>query len=219
MASEQNFTILGEGHSTIRHPLFNGTNYSYWRIRMKLFIQANDYEVWRIVTNGPSILIKRVEDVVVPKEDNECDENDIKKSPCVTMQKMWDKLEITHEGTSRVRESKISILTIDYELFKTKPEEGIKEMSDRFAHIINGKALGKSYPNKEMVKKMLNSLPASWEPKLTVIEESKDLNSLFLDELIGSLLTYEMKINYNAKEISTTMQRKSKKFQRRWELL
>ncbi|MBA0635841.1 hypothetical protein Godav_022335, partial [Gossypium davidsonii] len=48
---------------------------------------------------------------------------------------------------------------------------------------------------------MLNSLPTSWEPKVTTIEESKDLDSLFLNKLIGSLLTYEMKINYNTKEI------------------
>ncbi|MFQ6661808.1 hypothetical protein Gotur_029839 [Gossypium turneri] len=41
MALEQNSTILGEGHSTMKPSLFNGTNYSYWRIRMKLFIQAN----------------------------------------------------------------------------------------------------------------------------------------------------------------------------------
>ncbi|XP_052478386.1 uncharacterized protein LOC105775394 [Gossypium raimondii] len=75
-------------------------------------------------------------------------------------------------------------------------------MSDRFTHIINGfKALGKIYLNKEMVKKMLNSLPKSWEPKVTVIKESKDLNLLSLDELMGSLLTYEMKINHNAQEI------------------
>ncbi|KAH1114354.1 hypothetical protein J1N35_007732 [Gossypium stocksii] len=74
-------------------------------------------------------------------------------------------------------------------------------MSDRFTHIIKGlKALGKTYSNKEMVKKMLNSLPTSWEPKVKVLEESKDLNSPSLDEPIGSLLTYAMKINYNAKE-------------------
>ncbi|KAA3477147.1 Retrovirus-related Pol polyprotein from transposon TNT 1-94 [Gossypium australe] len=71
-----------------------------------------------------------------------------------------------------------------------------------FTHIINDlKALGKTYPTKEMVKKMLNSLLTSWEPKVTKIEESEDFNSLSLDEFIGSLLTYEMKINYNAKEI------------------
>ncbi|KAG8481173.1 hypothetical protein CXB51_025985 [Gossypium anomalum] len=75
-------------------------------------------------------------------------------------------------------------------------------MSGRFTHIINGlKALRKIYPNKEMVKKMLNSLPKSWGPKVTAIEESKDINLLSLDELIGSFLTYEMKINHNAQEI------------------
>ena len=54
------------------------------------------------------------------------------------------------------------MLTLNYELFKIKEEETIKEMLDRFTNIINGlKALGKAYPNKEMVKKLLNSLPKS----------------------------------------------------------
>ncbi|KAA3473878.1 zinc finger CCHC-type and RNA-binding motif-containing protein 1-like [Gossypium australe] len=39
------------------------------------------------------------------------------------------------------------------------------------------------------------------EVKVTTIEEYNDLNSLSLDELIGSLLTYEIKINYNVQEI------------------
>ncbi|MBA0756654.1 hypothetical protein Gogos_022174 [Gossypium gossypioides] len=69
-------------------------------------------------------------------------------------------------------------------------------MSNRFTHIINGiKTLRKIYPNKKMVNKMLNSLSTSWEAKVTVIEESKDLNSLSLNELIGSLRTYEMRLN------------------------
>ncbi|KAA3478025.1 zf-CCHC domain-containing protein [Gossypium australe] len=62
-------------------------------------------------------------------------------------------------------------------------------MSDHFSHIINGlKALRKIYPNKEMVKKMFNT-------NVRAIEESKDLKSLFLDELIDSLLTHEMRLN------------------------
>ncbi|KAA3477741.1 UBN2 domain-containing protein [Gossypium australe] len=82
---------------------------------------------------------------------------------------------------------------------RRKPEKGINEMSNCFNHIINGlKALGKIYLNKKMVKKMLNSLLKSWEPKVATIEESKYLKLLSLDELIGSLLTYEMNINHNA---------------------
>ncbi|KAH1032311.1 hypothetical protein J1N35_044485, partial [Gossypium stocksii] len=73
-----------------------------------------------------------------------------------------DKPEVTHEGTSRVNESKISVLTLDYELFKAKLEEENKEMPGHFTHIINGlKVLEKIYPNKETMKKMLNSLPMS----------------------------------------------------------
>ena len=46
MAFETNANAIGlEGHSIMRPPLFNGDNYSYWKIRMRLFIQVNDYEV------------------------------------------------------------------------------------------------------------------------------------------------------------------------------
>ncbi|XVF32044.1 hypothetical protein REPUB_Repub17cG0047900 [Reevesia pubescens] len=54
----------------------------------------------------------------------------------------------------------------------------------------------KIYSNKDMVKKILNSLPKSWEAKVTAIEESKDLNTLSLDELIGFFITYEMKVKH-----------------------
>ncbi|KAH1082972.1 hypothetical protein J1N35_022733 [Gossypium stocksii] len=83
-------------------------------------------------------------------------------SLCDNVKEKWDKLEVTHEGTSRVKESNISFLTLDYQLFKVKLEEGINEMFDHFTHIINSlKTLGKSYSNNEMVKKMLNSLTTS----------------------------------------------------------
>ncbi|KAK8370028.1 hypothetical protein V6Z12_A01G149200 [Gossypium hirsutum] len=79
VALEQNSTILGKGHSTMRPPLFNATNSSYWRTRMKLFIQANDYEVWKIITNGSSIPIKRVEGVIFPNEENSSNYDDDEK--------------------------------------------------------------------------------------------------------------------------------------------
>ena len=68
-------------------------------------------------------------------------------------------------------------------------------MYNRFTTIItNLKGLGKTYANKELVKNILNSLPKSWEAKVTAIEESKDPNTFPLDELVGSLFTHEMKV-------------------------
>ena len=44
----------------------------------------------------------------------------------------------------------------------------------------------------------------SWEPKVTAIEESKDLNTLQLDELLGSLTTYELKQKHNEEKDEAT---------------
>ena len=41
----------------------------------------------------------------------------------------------------------------------------------------------KSYTNGEMVRKIFRSLPKRWQPKVTAIQEAKDLNTLELDEI------------------------------------
>ncbi|GAV58215.1 zf-CCHC domain-containing protein/UBN2 domain-containing protein [Cephalotus follicularis] len=65
-------------------------------------------------------------------------------------------------------------------------------MFSRFTTIINSlKNLGKSYSNQELVRKILRCLPRSWTPKVTAIEEAKDLSTLPLEQLLGSLMTHE----------------------------
>ena len=114
-------------------------------------------------------------------------------SICETTFDIWHTLEVTHEGTSRVKESKINLLVHSYELFRMKPSETIGDMYTRFTDVVNGlKGLGKGFSDFELVNKILRSLPKSWDPKITTIQEAKDLNNFPLEELIGSLMTYEM---------------------------
>ncbi|GAV60773.1 zf-CCHC domain-containing protein/UBN2 domain-containing protein [Cephalotus follicularis] len=66
-------------------------------------------------------------------------------------------------------------------------------MFSRFTNIINAlQALDKTYSNSEMVTKILRCLPKSWMPKVTTIEEAKNLNILPLEDLLGSLMTHEL---------------------------
>ncbi|GAV74337.1 UBN2 domain-containing protein [Cephalotus follicularis] len=66
----------------------------------------------------------------------------------------------------------------------------------RFNDIINAlKGLGKVYTNHELVSKILRCLPKTWEPKVTAIEEAKDLSTLPLEDLLVSLMTHELRIN------------------------
>ena len=81
-------------------------------------------------------------------------------SICETAHKIWHTLEITHEGTSRVKESKINLLMHDFELFRMKPSETIVDMYTHFMDVINSlNALGKSFSNLELINKILRSLP------------------------------------------------------------
>ncbi|XP_031260626.1 uncharacterized protein LOC116118804 [Pistacia vera] len=73
-------------------------------------------------------------------------------------------------------------------------KESITKIYKRFPNLINDlKGLGMSFPTLEFVKKILRSLSESWTMKVTASEESKDLTKMKMDELIGSLLTFEMK--------------------------
>ena len=73
----------------------------------------------------------------------------------------------------------------------------IFEMFTRFTDIINGlKSLDKIYTNVKMIRKILSCLPRSSGPKMTTIEKPKDLIKISLDELLGSLMTHEITLDY-----------------------
>ena len=57
---------------------------------------------------------------------------------------MWKMLEITHQGTSSMKETKINILVQRYETFKMHSSETIAQIFARFNSITNDlNALGK----------------------------------------------------------------------------
>ena len=72
--------------------------------------------------------------------------------------------------------------------------ETIHEMHTRFNAIINEiYSLGEIIPNGKAVRKLLSVLPESWESKVETITKSRDVDKLAMDELIGNLMTYELK--------------------------
>ncbi|GKB51447.1 hypothetical protein Tco_0902200 [Tanacetum coccineum] len=72
-------------------------------------------------------------------------------------------------------------------------EESIDNAFAKFNTIITSlKALDESFSSKNYVRKFLRALHLKWRAKVTAIEESKDLTSLSLDELIGNLKVYEV---------------------------
>ena len=43
---------MDRGQSLIIPPLFDSTNYAYWKVRMRVFLQSLDKKVWQAVEIG-----------------------------------------------------------------------------------------------------------------------------------------------------------------------
>nr|GFA02116.1 UBN2 domain-containing protein [Tanacetum cinerariifolium] len=75
-------------------------------------------------------------------------------------------------------------------------DESIDSDFTRFNTIITRlKALDERCFINNYVRKLLRALHSKWRAKITTIEESKDLTSLSLDELIRNLKVHELIIN------------------------
>jgi hypothetical protein len=133
-----------EGQSTNRPPLFNSSDYSYWKTRMTTYIKGQDYLIWKIIVNGPHVPTKIVEEQEIPKQETEWDENDVKLielnykamnclycafdskefdeiSSCNSAKEIWERLEATYEEASQ--ESKMSMLVHDHKLPQIEKDE------------------------------------------------------------------------------------------------
>ncbi|GJR34938.1 zf-CCHC domain-containing protein [Tanacetum coccineum] len=200
-----------------RPPLFEANCFIYWKNRFETYVKSKDIDLWYIIANGnykPTIKDKDGKDVVTPYE--KLDENQKKMLSkndeakmvlynalpkkeyerifmCDTAQNIWDSLITTHQGNKQVKDNKIDLFVQKYEEFTITDDETIDCAFSRFNTIITSlKALDESFSSRNHVRKFLRALPSKWRPKVTAIEESKDLSKLSLDELVGNLKVYEV---------------------------
>ena len=118
----------------LRSPYFDGTNYTYSKVRMKIYLQLIDYHLWLNVSKDPYNPIKIANNIEELKLENEFNEHDIKKkcffdvsainclycalsndefnrvSMCCSAYEIWKTLEVTHEGINQVKETKINMI-------------------------------------------------------------------------------------------------------------
>jgi len=64
-------------------------------------------------------------------------------------------------------------------------------MSDLRNSMVN---LGKTVSDVKLIRKILRSLSKRFRIKVTTIEESKDLEEMKIEQLVGSLQTYELSL-------------------------
>jgi len=115
---------------------------------------------------------------------------------CTMAKVAWEILKTTHEGTYKVWMSKLQLLTTKFENLWMKDYESIHDFHMNILEIANtSSAFGEKMSDEKLVRKILKSLPKRFDMKVTAIEEAQDISNMKVDELIGSLQTFELAIN------------------------
>ena len=80
---------------------------------------------------------------------------------------MWKMLEVTHQGTNSLKETKINIFVQQYEMLKMSNDENISQMFAKFSAITNDlNALGRTHGSTELVNKILRNLLKAYQGKV-----------------------------------------------------
>ena len=142
---------MDRGQSLIVPPLFNGTNYAYWKVSIRAFLQSLDEKVWQAVetswtkpkeasadwddakikvANFNSRALNAIFSVVTNKEFK-------KISSTETVKEAWTILQTTYEGTKAVKDSKLQRLTTSFEEIKMEEDESFDEFYAKLKNMVN----------------------------------------------------------------------------------
>ena len=137
-----------------------------------------------------------------------------KISSIETTKEVWTILQTTYEGTKAVKDSMFQRLTTSFEEIKMKEDESFDEFYAKLKDMVNSAFnLRETIPKLKIVRKVLKSLPERFHAKITTIKESKDIEKIPLNELVGNLQTYELgltRIGKSSKSKSKSMALKAK---------
>ena len=115
-----------------------------------------------------------------------------------TAKEVWTILETTYEGTKKVKDAMLQMLTTQFEEIKISDDESFDSFYRRLNEIVISKLnLGEKIKEAKVVRKILRSLPESFWAKIINIKESKDLDEIKIQELIGSLQTKELELSFH----------------------
>ncbi|XP_075507299.1 uncharacterized protein LOC142544102 [Primulina tabacum] len=195
--------------SHIAPPIFDGDNYQVWAIKMTTYLEAldlweaieEDYDVQPLPEN-PTMTQLRIHKERKTKKS--------KAKACLfsaisstiftrimsleSAKNIWDYLKKEYQGNERTKNMQVLNLIREFEMLKMKETKTIKEYSNKLLGIVNKvRLLGKDFSDERIVQKILVSLPEKYESKISSLEESKDLSSISLVELVNALQAQEQR--------------------------
>lgn len=202
MQSETSFSVAAP-------PTFNGENYEIWAIRMESYLEAAD--LWEAVEEDYDVPpLSDNPTMAQMKVHKEKKQREAKAKACLftavspevftrimmlkSANEIWDFLKKEYEANEKVKGMKVLMLIKEFEMQKMKESETVKEYSDRLLSNVNRiRLLGQEVDDSRIVQKILVTLPERFESTISSLENSRDVTTITLAELLSALQAQEQR--------------------------
>src|SRR3954470_1047012 len=186
-------------------PIFNGTDYPYWKDKMMRNIISIDLNAWNIVENGVTVIDKEnltevekkdlaldtqvwvfITNHLIPEKYHEVKNIQSAKG-------VWEYLEKIGEGKSTQKEARVDILRSKLYTFKRHEGEKVNSIYSRLTALANElESLGaKDVDSHMVVRTLLWSLDDSFAHIILMIKERTDYRTMVPVDVLERLTTFE----------------------------
>ncbi|XP_076926147.1 uncharacterized protein LOC143589199 [Bidens hawaiensis] len=187
-------------------PRFDG-DYDHWSMVMENLLRSKEF--WMVVEEGYTAPKEGVE-MTAAKQANadakrlqdlkarnylfqSIDKHTLKTiAQKNTAKHIWDAMKIKYQGSARVKRAQLQRLRREFETLEMKTGESITDYFGKVMVISNDmRVYGEDMSDVKIVEKILRTLTKNFNFVVCLIEESKDLDEMTVDELQSSLLVHE----------------------------
>ncbi|XP_076893096.1 uncharacterized protein LOC143545022 [Bidens hawaiensis] len=200
------------GHATFQVPSvpkFYG-DYEHWSMLMKTLLKSKEY--WAVIEPGYTEPQEAAELTATQQENLDAMRlKDLKAQNYLfqsidkqilktmthkeTAKQIWEAMKNKYQGNIRVKKAHLQRLRREFEILEMKESESVTDYFGRVMTTANEmRNFRETITDVMIVEKILRSLTENFNYVVCTIEESKDIDVMYVDELQSSLLVHEQKL-------------------------
>ncbi|KAJ0785458.1 putative RNA-directed DNA polymerase [Helianthus annuus] len=189
-------------------PKFIGQNYYHWNIQIKVLFESQD--LWGVVEEGIRELGTNPteEATAVYKDAVKKDKRALhilfqsvgdtifeRIALAKSSKEAWGILRKSYQGENRVKSVKLQSLRYEFDALNMKEGESVEDYFNRIILVVNKLRMNEeTISEQRIVEKILRSLTRNFESVVITVEETKDLESISTEELMGILQSHELRL-------------------------
>ncbi|KAL5806123.1 hypothetical protein ACOSQ4_028856 [Xanthoceras sorbifolium] len=120
-------------------------------------------------------------------------------SSATTAKDAWEMLQKSYKGDEKVKSVRLQTLRGEFETLSMKDSETISDYFSRVQFIVNQlRVNGEKLEAVRVIEKIMRSLTNRFDYVVAAIEEGRDLSTMTIEGLLGSLCSHEHRMNHRS---------------------